>query len=150
MSSWPGTAVAGTTIFVTPMSADSVPPVMAVAVLFPGVGSSMVIGGVTVAVFTRAPVGGVSGPAPLISANGFNDLFGTVAFFSLGKTDRNAPATPRFQHNGGAGVNGGFVNGNVAIFESPGGDVYTAFYDANGNLPADDAFDAAFGSLVFP
>lgn len=84
--------------------------------------------------------------APLVSATGHDNLFGTTGYFTLGRsTIDGGPAGARFryQHNGGTGGNGGSVNGNLAIIVSPGGTSYAALFVANGDLDADKAFNKA-------
>ena len=100
--------------------------------------------------YKRTPVAGVSGNAPLISATGHSSLFGpTTGFFSLGIVNRDGPpdAAKRYQHNGGTGVNGASVNGNLAIVVTPSGSVYSALFVANGNVGADPPFEAAVRKL---
>jgi len=101
------------------------------------------------ALYTRAPVAGVSGNAPLISAAGLSKLFDTTAFFCLGIANRLGPpdAAKRYQHNGGTGPNGGSVAGNLAIIVTPSGSVYSALFVANGNVGADPPFEAAVSKL---
>src|SRR5216684_261530 len=101
------------------------------------------------ALYTRAPVAGVSGNAPLISAAGLSKLFDTTAFFCLGIANRLGPpdAAKRYQHNGGTGPNGGSVAGNLAIIVTPSGSVYSSLFVANGNVGADPPFEAAVSKL---
>ena len=103
------------------------------------------------ALFAGLTLTGNGDDAPLITATGLSNLFGTRAFFSGGIATRDdGPAATRicFQHNGGTGGNGGSVNGNLAIFVPPDGAVYSALFVANGNLDADRAFTQALRYLA--
>lgn len=105
--------------------------------------------------YERLPVAGNGEDAPLVSATGHSNLFGTRGLFSLGRStidDGPAAARVRFQHNGGVGGNGGSVSGNLAIIVPPGGSSYTALFVANGDLtdpdPSRNGADAPFTAAI--
>jgi CubicO group peptidase (beta-lactamase class C family) len=105
------------------------------------------------ALYTRQSVARVEGSAPLISSTGISNLFGTTGYFcirNVTRSDGPAASQKRYQENGGTGVGGGFMGGNLAIVETPTGAIHTVLFVANGNLGApgaDTPFIAAIGAL---
>jgi CubicO group peptidase (beta-lactamase class C family) len=99
--------------------------------------------------YSREPVAGAAGgTAPLISAAAHDQLFTTGALFSAGNFDRPSATTLGYSKNGGAGPNGGKVNGKMGIYVSGSGAVYTIALVMNGSPGADPPFDTTVGELA--
>jgi CubicO group peptidase (beta-lactamase class C family) len=102
------------------------------------------------ALAARQPVSGLNGVAPLVSAAGIDALFKGGMFFSGGGA-RPIPGgkSVGYEKNGGTGLSdpatgkGGAANGKFGVYFGPGSAIYTVFFGANADHPADRPYDDA-------
>jgi CubicO group peptidase (beta-lactamase class C family) len=101
------------------------------------------------ALFTRQDVNQVLGAAPLVTTSGFTLLFGAAnKVFSGGNMPTVGTNITSYPHNGGTGVGTGSINGKMAIFRDPGGDIHTAFLAGNGSFDAEPPFNETIKALI--